>query len=264
VAALSDVSVNIREGEIYGIAGLNGAGKSTLLSVLSGVVRPDGGAVLYRGADIRAKGRALRIGYVPQEISLFPDLTVYDNLKFWASVRARPSKSRIVEAAGAAGLSGALKRRVSALSGGMKRRVNIASALVARPDVLVMDEPTAGLDVKNRRDIIKFIMDLIGAQRRAGASGGGAALTVVYTSHQAGELEYVSDRILLLHRGRALFEGAPQDAARSVISGGGAPVSGAAGNRIDAGAGATMPGAGMGAGTASTIDDALYILGCME
>lgn len=284
VAALSDVSINIYCGEIYGIAGLNGAGKSTLLSVLAGAAKPDSGKVLHRGADIRSSRRALRVGYVPQEIALFPDLTVRDNLKFWAAAAsARPSKGQIAEAAEASGLSGALGRRVSALSGGMKRRANIASALVARPDVLIMDEPTAGLDAKNRRDIIGFIMRLAGAPR---AEGGGA-MTVVYTSHQAGELEYVSDRILLLHRGRAIFEGAPGDAARNLAgslgwggaagvaeAGGATGAEGAAEAAMAAGQGCApsqgcAPGQGSAAGPGETgwaksIDDVLYILGGME
>ena len=211
VAAVDQVSLTVAPGGIYGVAGLNGAGKSTLLSILAGVMRPDGGRVLYRGADIRRGGsRNVRISYVPQEIALFPDLSVYDNLKFWslagtdASKRyERPVKERILEAAGATGLSERLRKQVNVLSGGMKRRVNIAAALVTEPEVLIMDEPTAGLDVKNRRDILNFISML--ARRAEGA------LAVVCTSHQSGELETISDRLLLLDRGRAVFDGAPSE-----------------------------------------------------
>lgn len=180
-------------------------------------MRPDEGAVYYRGEDVaRGGANAARIGYVPQDIALFPDLSVYDNLTFWSLANprhgkstpaGRPVKERIRDAAGAAGLEGVLRKQVNSLSGGMKRRVNIAAALVTEPDVLIMDEPTAGLDVKNRRDILNFISAL--ARR---ADGG---LAVVCTSHQSGELETISDRLLLLHKGKSVFDGPPS----SVFSG---------------------------------------------
>jgi len=232
LTAVDNVSLDVYSGEIYGVAGLNGAGKSTLLEILAGVMRPDGGAVLYRGYPVNVgrqfpgapgrdgvktnNGRSLRIGYVPQETALFPDLTVYDNLKFWALANRNPSgrstpenpmeintplKERIYAVARSTGLGDKIRQSVRFLSGGMKQRVNIAAALVSGPDVLIMDEPTAGLDVKNRRDIINLINTLARS-----AEGG---LAVICTSHQSGELETISNRLLLLDRGRAVYDGPP-------------------------------------------------------
>ena len=217
LTAVDNVGMDVRSGEIYGVAGLNGAGKSTLLAILAGVMRPDGGTVEYAGKPANAasaKKRSavnIRIGYVPQDIALFPDLTVYDNLKFWAlagsgakspdRAATPPLKEYILSVSETAGLSDRLRQSARSLSGGMKQRLNIAAALVADPDILIMDEPTAGLDVKNRRDILNFINSL--AKR---AKGG---LAVVCTSHQPGELETISDRLLLLDRGRTIFDGPP-------------------------------------------------------
>ena len=227
LTAVDNVSMDVHSGEIYGVAGLNGAGKSTLLAILAGVMRPDSGDIVYKevrsgsrvnhpqsagpgagGAYKSTPAKALRIGYVPQDIALFPDLSVYDNLKFWAiagPVRwdSIPLKDRILSAATVAGLTEKLRQSVRSLSGGMKQRVNIAAALAAGPDILIMDEPTAGLDVKNRRDVLNFINSL--------ARSSQYGLAVVCTSHQSGELEMISDRLLLLDRGRTVFDGSPVD-----------------------------------------------------
>ena len=220
VAAVDGVSLGVRGREVVGVAGLNGAGKSTLLMMLAGVLAPDSGSVLYRGVDIYGGGRAatrrggiLRVGYVPQEIAAFPNLTAFDNLLFFAAAPAGGAvapvggiaapaggaaspKAAVQEAAAMAGLSGKLGAKLSAMSGGMKRRLNIAAALVTRPEVLIMDEPTAGLDAKNRREIAALIRELAAA-----------GLAVVYTSHQAGELERLSDMVLVIHEGRSVDGG---------------------------------------------------------
>ena len=256
--AVDDVNIDVYSGEICGVAGLNGAGKSTLLAILAGVMRPDSGVVYYKGipvnagrkgpantgrrgpanagngdradnaADSRARtgfkharkgsSRVLCIGYVPQETALFPDLTVYDNLKFWAlanpnetetsgetrvTERKKPLKDRILAVTDATGLSGKMSSPVHSLSGGMKQRVNISAALVSEPDILIMDEPTAGLDVKNRRDIINIINTLVRS-----ATG---RLAVICTSHQPGELDMISDRLLLLDGGKVVFNGPPKN-----------------------------------------------------
>ena len=214
VAAIDGVGLRVRSREVFGVAGLNGAGKSTLLMMLAGVLAPDSGSVLHRGIDIHGGGArraalgrscALRVGYVPQEIAAFPNLTALDNLRFFAAAPGRAcaaggADAAIKEAAHMAGLSSVLRVRLSALSGGMKRRLNIAAALAMRPDALIMDEPTAGLDAKNRRDVVALIRDL--------ASGG---LAVIYTSHQTGELERLSDMIMVIHEGRSVGEGAADE-----------------------------------------------------
>ena len=225
-AALENVSLTVRESELFGIAGLNGAGKSTLLSVLTGLIRPDSGTVYYHDVDIfSANARpGLRIGFVPQEIALFQDLRVSDNLEFWAWSGTAQTKEQVrnsaMTAALQSGLEHVLKKKLSTLSGGMKRRVNIAAALAMNPDVLIMDEPTVGLDVKNRRDIMRFIRALVTQSKSTNtddpvpqsASANPStlpsrSLTVIFTSHQSGELETFCDRLLLLHRGKSVYEG---------------------------------------------------------
>jgi len=211
--AIDNISLKIADGEIYGIAGLNGAGKSTLISILAGVVRPNFGNVLYNDVDIfsKRKNAAIKIGYVPQEIALFPELSVLDNLKFWSaasnSVQKRILSQAYLESlfehiSLIAGLKSILSKKVSTLSGGMKRRVNISAALCSDPDILIMDEPTAGLDVKNRRDIINFVTDLVKNSNRFTNK----KMTVIYTSHQSGELEQICDKILLIHNGKKILE----------------------------------------------------------
>ena len=228
--ALENVSLSVQESELFGIAGLNGAGKSTLLSVLTGLIRPDSGTVYYRDVDIFSTNArsGLRIGFVPQEIALFQDLRVFENLEFWAWTGTSQTKEQVrdsaMNAAFQSGLEHVLKKKLSALSGGMKRRVNIAAALAMNPDVLIMDEPTVGLDVKNRRDIMRFIRALVTQSKSTNicdpvaqsASSNATtdpnhSLTVIFTSHQSGELETFCDRLLLLHRGKSVYEGSLAD-----------------------------------------------------
>ena len=226
--ALSDISLTIQDGDLYGIAGLNGAGKSTLLSILSGLIPPDKGTVCYDGTDIFSKKVPphLRIGFVPQELALFQDLLVIENLEFWAWSGSPKTKTdaqnNARNAAIQSGLEHTLKKKVSSLSGGMKRRVNIASALAMNPDVLIMDEPTVGLDIKNRRDIMRFIRSLarspLTAEKNSDGvrDGSGArGMTVLITSHQSGELETFCDRLLLLHQGKKIYEGCVGDIFRT-------------------------------------------------
>ena len=215
VQALAGVGFAIDMGEILGIAGLNGAGKSTLLSILSGIMKPDSGTVEHLGVDIfKARYvKPLSIGYVPQEIALFDNLSVTDNLRFWASAGRKPRRVRhLVSSPGdrvqatleACSLTGHRRKKVSELSGGMKRRANIAAALVMEPDALIMDEPTAGLDAKNRKDMLHFIQGLVKQVPPVPQKG---PPCVVFTSHQAGELESICDRVILLDKGTVAFDG---------------------------------------------------------
>ncbi|MCL2163622.1 MAG: ABC transporter ATP-binding protein [Oscillospiraceae bacterium] len=212
VPALSNISFNVNRGEVLGIAGLNAAGKSTLISIISGILKPDIGAVLHENVNIfDTRSRPLKIGYVPQEIALFDDLSVIDNLNFWAAAGGKPRAasglqsrdSRIKNALRRCSLEEHRKKKILTLSGGFKRRANIAAALVLDPDVLIMDEPTAGLDSKNRRDILIFIYNL--ACERPGPDN--EPLTVIFTSHQAGEFELICNRIILLDKGKIAYDG---------------------------------------------------------
>lgn len=188
--ALGPLSLAVRAGETLGVRGPNGAGKSTLLGLLAGTLRPDRGEVRW-GEGVRR-----RIGYVPQELSLYSGLTGLENLKFWARAcglpgRAIPARSRwLLERLELTEKGGAL---VSAYSGGMKRRLHLASALMATPRLLLLDEPTAGADDRSA----ELILSLIEHMRGQGCG-------VVLTSHRSGELERACGRLLTLEGGRPL------------------------------------------------------------
>lgn len=185
--ALGPISLSVSGGEILGIRGPNGAGKSTLLGVLAGVLRPSGGE----------RSCACRVGYVPQELSLYSALTAAENLRFWGLAQGLPGK---IAPARARRLLGELElsdkgKPVSALSGGMKRRLHLATALMATPELLLLDEPTVGADDPSAALILALL------ERLAGQGCG-----IVLTSHRAGELEQVCSRILTLEAGRPVRE----------------------------------------------------------
>ncbi|MFZ5824030.1 MAG: ABC transporter ATP-binding protein [Bacillota bacterium] len=198
---LDQVTLAAAQGEVLGLVGPNGAGKSTLLAAIAGIIEPDSGHVRIAGKSLLRKpgGLAGMVGYVPQEIALYPSLSVGDNLRFWGRlgrVSGRHLADRMAEIARLTGLSAVLATRVETLSGGMKRKLNLAVALLADPPVLILDEPTAGIDIQSVREITAFIR----AQAQAGK-------TVVYTTHSYDEMERLCDRVALLHQGRCRFVG---------------------------------------------------------
>jgi len=210
-AALENISFWVNKGEIFGIIGPNGAGKSTLISIISTAVRPDNGDVLIDGMSVISHATHIRkiIGYVPQDIALHSELSVLDNLKFWAHINSSSMKSNkfseIEHLVNTLELENVLKVRVENLSGGMKRRVNIAVALLNSPEVIIMDEPTVGLDIVSRKVVIKLIKDLAATGK-----------TIVYTSHSYEEIEHLCNRILVLNEGRKIFEGLLTDARNQI------------------------------------------------
>ena len=194
--ALDNVSLDIRRGEVFGLLGPNGAGKTTLISLVAGIARPTAGKVEVLGHDVVRDYRITRraVGLVPQEINFDPFFTVEETLIFQAGYFGiRLSEERLVELLSALGLLDKRKANTRALSGGMKRRLLIAKALVHRPPVLFLDEPTAGVDVELRRDLWAYVRKL---------AGGGA--TVVLTTHYLEEAEQLADRIGVIKNGRLL------------------------------------------------------------
>jgi ABC-2 type transport system ATP-binding protein len=194
--ALDSVSLDIRRGEVFGLLGPNGAGKTTLISLVAGIARPTAGKVEVLGHDVVRDYRITRraVGLVPQEINFDPFFTVEETLIFQAGYFGiRLSEERLVELLSALGLLDKRKANTRALSGGMKRRLLIAKALVHRPPVLFLDEPTAGVDVELRRDLWAYVRKL---------AGGGA--TVVLTTHYLEEAEQLADRIGVIKNGRLL------------------------------------------------------------
>ncbi|HET6371998.1 MAG TPA: ABC transporter ATP-binding protein [Candidatus Polarisedimenticolia bacterium] len=203
--AVDGVSFGVRSGEIFGLLGPNGAGKTTTISMISGLLPPESGQVLLFGeATSDRSGRARgRMGVVPQEIALYEELTAHENLQFWGrlyGLTGRELADAVQRALDQVGLADRAKERVSKLSGGLKRRLNLAVGLVHGPDLLLLDEPTVGIDPQARLRIL----DVVKAQAASGRA-------VLYTSHYLEEAEQICDRLAIIDHGRVLAEGSVQD-----------------------------------------------------
>lgn len=201
VQALKGISFEIREGEFYGLLGPNGAGKTTTISIMSTIVPPSDGKVSIAGYDLRNSPIECKktIGVVPQEIALYNQLSAYDNLLFWGGMYNVPPaelKSRIDETLQLFGLFDRKNDKVKIYSGGMKRRINIASAILHRPRILFLDEPTVGIDPQSRNLIFEVIEKL----HKEG-------MTMVYTTHYMEEAERFCDRIGIIDSGRIIAQG---------------------------------------------------------
>lgn len=196
--ALQDVSLTIAPGEIYGLLGPNGAGKTTTINLLCNLLRPDQGQILINGEPPSERTKSL-IGVAPQESLLYRSLTCQENLKFFASLyglRGRHRQQRVEHCLAAVGLSDRARQLVETLSGGMQRRLSLAIALIHQPKLVVLDEPTTGLDVEARYEIWQLIRSL-----------GEAGTTVLLTTHLLDEAERLCYRIGILKQGRLLAEG---------------------------------------------------------
>ena len=200
-AAVDGVSFEIAEGSIFGLLGPNGAGKTTTISMLACLIAPDGGDVLVDGHSVRTDSHGVRrvLGIVPQEIALYPTLTAAENLRFWGKMYGLSGK-QLAEAVEyglqMAGLEDRAKERIETFSGGMKRRINIAAGILHRPRVLLMDEPTVGIDPQSRNHILDTVREL----NREG-------MTVLYTSHYMEEVEVLCDRVAIVDHGKVIATG---------------------------------------------------------
>ena len=212
--AVSDLSLRVPRGEVFGLLGPNGAGKTTTLSMLAGLAVPDRGVVRVAGRDaarepLEAKRR---VGFVPQELAVYPSLSAEDNLLFFGRLYALSGallRARVADALERVGLTARAKDRVDTFSGGMKRRVNIAAALLHRPEVLLLDEPTVGVDPQSRAFILEGVAKLA-------AEG---HVTVLYSTHYMEEAERICGRVGILDHGRVLALGAPADLVASAGGG---------------------------------------------
>jgi ABC-2 type transport system ATP-binding protein len=196
---LKDVSFTISSGDVLGIIGENGAGKSTLMSILVTLIKPSSGDVLYDDNSVISNPSYIRgnIGYVPQDISLYEDLSGIDNLKFWAKtyhLYGDDMKNRLTVIKDIIGLDDEiLKKKVKTYSGGMKRRVNIGVALLNDPDIIVMDEPTVGIDIASKDYILAVIKKLKNKGK-----------TIIYTSHYLDEIEGICNKICIMNKGNII------------------------------------------------------------
>jgi ABC-2 type transport system ATP-binding protein len=199
--AVIDISLTARAGEVLGLLGPNGAGKSSTIGMLCGLSRPDAGSVMVAGHTLADDEFAFkrRIGLVPQDLALFEDLPALANVELFGALYDLPRallKRRAAEVLGMVGLADRAHDKPATFSGGMKRRLNIACALVHDPDVLLLDEPTAGVDPQSRN----AIFDNLEALKRAGKA-------IIYTTHYMEEAERLADRIVIIDHGRLLAEG---------------------------------------------------------
>ncbi|MDF2092141.1 ABC transporter ATP-binding protein [Knoellia sp. 3-2P3] len=199
--AVEDVSFHVAPGETYGLLGPNGAGKTTTIRVVCGLLAPDAGEVTVAGLPVTATATEAkaRIGYVPQEVSLYPDLTARENLQFFGRLYrlgGAELKARVAEVLELVGLTDRRDDRVESFSGGMKRRLNIGASLLHRPELLVLDEPTVGVDPQSRHAIMESIATL-----------GTAGMAVLYTTHYMEEAERLCDRVGIIDHGHLVAEG---------------------------------------------------------
>ncbi len=200
-AVVNDVSFEVPQGIIFGLLGPNGAGKSTTISMISGLFSPDAGDITIGGYSILRKPMQAKrlMGVVPQEIALYPTLTARENLFFWGRLfrlSGKTLQNKVNDALEIAGLTERADERIEKYSGGMKRRVNIAAGLLHNPKLLLLDEPTVGVDPQSRRSILETIKEL----NRQG-------MTVLYTSHYMEEVEELCDLITIIDQGEIIASG---------------------------------------------------------
>jgi len=202
---VDQVGFHIAAGEAYGLLGPNGAGKTTTISMLVGLLSPDAGSIVVGGVPMARDSVAVKrlIGYVPQEVALYPELTARENLRFFGRLYGLPRTvltERIGEVLAMIGLSDRADDKVGTYSGGMKRRANIGVALLHRPRLLILDEPTVGVDPQSRVAILDQVERLV--------AGG---MSLLYTSHYMEEVERVCTRVGIIDQGRVVADGTRRD-----------------------------------------------------
>jgi len=208
--AVQGVSFQVEEGEIFSLLGPNGAGKTTTISMLSCLLRPDEGDALIMGHSIRTDEMGVKsvLGVVPQEIALYEDLTARENLTFWGKMyglRGSALRARVNEVLDVIGLRDRANEQVGKYSGGMKRRVNIGVALLHKPKVIYMDEPTVGIDPQSRRNILDSVVTL----KEQG-------MTVLYTTHYMEEAQELSNHIAIMDHGSLIACGTHEELVKLV------------------------------------------------
>ena len=201
IEALKGISFNIPQGECYGLLGPNGAGKTTTISIMSTVIEPNEGEVSIAGYDLKKNPLDCKknIGVVTQEMALYNEFSAYDNLLFWGGIYNVPKlklKASIDEILNLLGLADRKNDKVKTYSGGMKRRINIASALLHKPNILFMDEPTVGIDPQSRNLIFEVVEKLHNE-----------GMTIIYTTHYMEEAERLCDRIGIIDNGKIIAQG---------------------------------------------------------
>ena len=196
IKALNNISLSINEGELYGLLGVNGAGKTTLLKILSGLTNQTSGDFIVDGFTNKNMDEIKKIIDIsPQESAVAKNLTVIENLKFFQDLYNQRDNDYLNEIIDDLGLSEVVNQRAKTLSGGYQRRLSIALGLISKPKILLLDEPTLGLDVIARRELWKIVNKFKGK------------ITIILTSHYLEEIEALCDRVAILSKGNLLIEG---------------------------------------------------------
>lgn len=213
---IKGVSFSVKKGESFGLLGPNGAGKSTIISMICGLLPFDSGEIIVHNLPIDKHALEVKqkIGIVPQEIALYPTLSGRENLIFWGKMYGlshSQAKKRAEEVLEIIELSDRAKEKIETYSGGMKRRINIGAALMHKPELLIMDEPTVGIDPQSRNHILETVKQL-------NLQG----MTVIYTSHYMEEVDYLCDRIGIVDQGKMIALGSKNELCNRIA--GGTPV----------------------------------------
>jgi ABC-2 type transport system ATP-binding protein len=212
LTALDHLTLNLQKGEVLGLLGPNGAGKTTAIRVLTGLTGADAGEIRLFGKELRggsAKEIKKRIGLVPQDLALYETLSARDNLEYFGKlygVYGAELKKQVDSALEILGLTDVEKKSPKKFSGGMKRRLNIGCAVIHKPELLILDEPTVGIDPQSRNHILDFVSEI----NKQGT-------TVLYTSHYMEEVERVCSRVCIMDAGRVIADGTVDDIAKSAI-----------------------------------------------
>ena len=212
LVAVDGVSFTVRPGELFGLLGPNGAGKTTTIGCISGLLTPTAGRVRVMGHDVVGDGIEARraLGVVPQDIALYEDLSASENLQYWGGaqgMRDPTLRSRIAEVLELTGLQDRAREAVKKFSGGMKRRLNMAAGLIHRPKVMLMDEPTVGVDPQARNRIFEMIEELRGE-----------GISMIYTTHYMEEAERLCDRIAIIDHGRIIALGTKDELVQNAFA----------------------------------------------
>ncbi len=208
-----DVSFSVKKGEAFGLLGPNGAGKSTTISLICGLFPYDTGEILVGGRSVKQDPMAVKkkIGIVPQEIALYPTMSAFSNLVFWGrmyGLNRSAARKKAAEVLETVGLEEKAKQKIETFSGGMKRRINIGAALMNAPELLIMDEPTVGIDPQSRNHILETVQQL-------NQNG----MTVIYTSHYMEEVDFLCNRIGIIDHGRMIAVGSKTELINRLSSG---------------------------------------------
>lgn len=199
--AVDRISLTLGKG-IYGLLGANGAGKTTLMRMLCGILTPTSGTITYDGSDVSEEEYRALLGYLPQDFGYYPEFSGRDFLLYMAALKGlgkESAKNRVNELLELVSLTDVAKKKIKTYSGGMKQRLGIAQALLNHPQILILDEPTAGLDPKERVRFRNLIADL------------GKDNIVILSTHIVSDIDRIADRILMMNNGKLVFNGTREE-----------------------------------------------------